>query len=134
MNYTEITSMELVHSKLGLSADQKLPDVSEMDPAEAKDTTNSIMMKRMVKALNMDDDGTVWEPDYTDGSSKFYPWFDVDASKDKPGGFGFSYSYYGRWTADTSVGSRLCFKDLARLEHAKKYFEQLYVETLLILK
>jgi hypothetical protein len=133
MNFKEITSNELVHKQLGLDINL-LPDVSKLPADEAQDTINSLLHKRMIKAINMDDDGTPWEPNYNDGSDHIEPWFGVESSDEKPGGFAFVVSLYAYWNTRTHCGSRLCFRDTERYEHALEHFRDSFLKTYLILK
>ena len=68
-----------------------------------------------------------WTPDWENGSqNKYVPWF-----KNKSG-FGLACCDYGRWSAGTGVGSRLCFKTSDLAEYAGKQFKELYEESYLI--
>lgn len=133
MNFKEITTWDLVHKKLGIDPNN-LPDVSKLPADEAQDTINSLLHKRMVKAINMDDDGKAWEPDYRGEEDHIEPWLGVEASDEKPGGFAFGVARYGRWGTITGCGSRLCFRDTERYEHALEHFGDSFLKTYLILK
>jgi len=133
MNYTEITTIEAVHAAIKTDINC-LPDVSMLPTDEAKDTINSILFKRMIKAINMNDDGTFWKPNWFDGSKKIQPWHEIEASAEQPGGFAFSCSHYVGWSTSAFVGSRLCFRDVERYRHALKYFKQLFLADTLILE
>lgn len=69
-----------------------------------------------------------WKPNWNNYSEyKWYPWLEVDASKDKPSGFGFSvtdFTYSGTYTC---VGSRLCSKSEEIAKYAFKTFPELYI-------
>jgi hypothetical protein len=68
-----------------------------------------------------------WKPDWNDNNQwKFYPWFEIQASEDKPSGFGFSDTAYAGWHSITRVGSRLCFKSRSLAIYAGKQFAELY--------
>ena len=41
--------------------------------------------------------------------TKYFPVFKVKADSKRTSGFGLSYSYYGGWGTDSSVGVQLCF-------------------------
>lgn len=134
MKYTEITDQNLVCAQLKIDA-KCLPNTDGLPPEEAKDVINSLNFKRMIRAINSDEDGTIWEPNWYDKTQrKYQAWVEIEASADKPGGFAFSPSCYGRWNTVTDVGSRLCFRDPDRFRHALKYFENLFLEDYLILR
>src|SRR5262245_48682920 len=117
MKYKTITTLAAIHAALKLDEKTSLPDTSMMPEVEAKDTINSILYKRMVRAINQDDDGNDWEPNYHTGETGVQPYHSVKASKDHPGGFAFSRSLCGNWDSHTSVGSRHCFRDSTRYRH-----------------
>jgi hypothetical protein len=65
-----------------------------------------------------------WEPNHFNTvEKKWFPIFKVLSS-----GFGFSTSYYSYDRTFPPVGSRLCFKDEARSDHAGKQFTKLFQE------
>lgn len=72
-------------------------------------------------ALNMQEDGTTWNPDWSNNSQyKYYPYFEYKS------GFGFSLTTCDYWCACTCAGSRLCFKSRELAEYAGKQFEAIY--------
>jgi hypothetical protein len=74
-----------------------------------------------------------WKPDWNDNNQwKFYPWFQIQASEDKPSGFGFSFTFYVYRGSGTSVGSRLCFKSRSLAIYAGKQFAELYKQYFLL--
>jgi hypothetical protein len=76
----------------------------------------------IAKALN---EG--WKPDWADSSQyKYIPWFEEKS------GFGLSYVGYGIWDANTSVGSRLCYKNREIAIYAANHFKDLYNDYLTI--
>lgn len=67
-----------------------------------------------------------WEPNWDDGEEyKYYPWFDMEGSSS---GSGFSYRGYDDWSADSDVGSRLCFKSRELARYIGETFVDLYRE------
>jgi hypothetical protein len=74
-----------------------------------------------------------WEPNWNDSSEcKYYPWFEVKATKNTPAGVGFSYSLCDRWYTSSTVGSRLCFKSSELALYAGKQFKKLYKDYFII--
>lgn len=57
----------------------------------------------LIVAAYNDNNGEL--PDFTDGTSKYYPIFKMGS----PAGVGFSYRVYGNWVTDSRVGARLVF-------------------------
>ena len=135
MEYTEITDYAKVCEVNKQSADF-FPNVSNLPKEEADDVIKSLMLKRVIRALNTDPEtGKVWEPDWSDHSQlKYSVWVEVEASKDQPWGFGFSLSYYVNWGTDAIAGSRLCLESRDKVMHLHKYFKQLLLDTYLILR
>lgn len=86
----------------------------------------------IVEAINTNDDGKLWVPNYTDGSTKFYVYQEVKADSERPGGFGFLGAYFDGWHASASAGSRLAFETSEKAEHFIKYFEDLRIRRYLI--
>ncbi len=80
-------------------------------------------MWRIAKALNGD-----WEPNWNDSNEyKYFPYFNM-----KSAGVGFSITYYGHWTALTTVGSRLCFKSRELAEYAGTQFADIYKKIMVL--
>lgn len=112
-----------------------LPNVSDLSGDEAKDVINDFKLKRIIRALNTDQEtGRVWKPNWNDGSTKYFPWFEVDASDEKPGGFGFSETDYDNWITDASVGSRLALESSEKVYHLQEHFRELLIECYLIVE
>lgn len=101
-----------------------LPDVSVIPEKYQKRAIADYKLSVIADALN---EG--WEPDWSNsGERKYFPWFEVDADKANPSGFGFSDARYDYWDTGTIVGSRLCFKSSELALYAGKQFEQLYID------
>lgn len=105
-----------------------LPDMSALPDKHRDAIIAHFKLVIIAEALN---EG--WQPNWNDSNEyKYYPWFEIKASKSKPAGFGFSFTYYVRWYTFTTVGSRLCFKTREKALYAGKHFEDLYKEYFLI--
>lgn len=87
----------------------------------------------ITEAINMNDDGTRWIPDMTDSSQWKY-WLYVWVKKDPShsSGLGFSVSHSDGSLTATLLGSRFAFKGLAEMNHAFKYFEEVFKDDILI--
>lgn len=135
MEYTEITDYKTACQNIGEDPDN-LPDVSKLSEEEGKDVINTVMLKRVIRALNKDPKtGKIWEPNWNDhGEYKYSPWLEVEASADKPGGFGFSRSLYVLWSSYSYAGSRLCLSSSDKVLHLIKHFKDLLIATYLILR
>lgn len=89
----------------------------------------------ITQAINTDENGKVWEPNYNDTDQwKYFPYFWVKASEEKPAGFAFSDSGYVNAYTYADLGSRLCFDTSEKVQHVQKHFEELYLDLLLIRK
>ncbi len=107
---------------------KKLPDLSALPEKHQKALLAHYKLVIIAEALN---EG--WQPDWSNYNEyKYYPWFEIDASKDNPAGSGFSGSNYDCWDTNSYVGSRLCFKSRELALYAGKQFEDLYIEYFLI--
>lgn len=134
MSYKKITSYEIA-CEVNKQDPKQLPDVSNLPKDEADDVINSLMLKRIVKALNTDQEtGKVWKPDYFNHNDKYCAWPEIKASKAKPGGFGFSRSYFDCTYTHTHVGSRLSLESSEKVMHLYEHFEELLIKCLLILE
>jgi len=79
-------------------------------------------LKVIIRAINRG-----WIPDWRNSNQqKWFPYFNLSS------GFGFSYSYYYCTSANTLVGSRLCFESEEKSNYAAKQFIDLYKEFLTI--
>jgi hypothetical protein len=100
----------------------KLPDVSILPQQHQDAITAHYKLVIIAEALN---EG--WKPNWNDRSEyKYYPWFEVKASKNKPSGSGVSYDGCAYWGSYASIGSRLCFKSSELAKYAGKQFKKLY--------
>lgn len=107
---------------------KKLPDVSALPKKHQAALIAHFKLVIICEALN---EG--WTPNWNDSSElKYTAWFEVEASKEKPAGFGFSYAYFASWYTHSCAGSRLCFKTRELALYAGKQFEKLFIEYFLI--
>jgi hypothetical protein len=105
-----------------------LPDVSAFPKEHQQALLAHAQLVIIAQALN---DG--WKPDWNNTDQwKYYPWFEIEASKDKPSGFGFSSSDCVCWGSTSAVGSRLCFKSRSLAIYAGKQFADLYKQYFLL--
>lgn len=72
-----------------------------------------------------------WEPNYYDGSPKYQVAPRIEASEDKPTGFGFSYSSYDHWDAFANCGSRHTFKSAELALTALEQFPEIFKDYIL---
>jgi hypothetical protein len=130
--FKEITSYEA--ACVAIKEDpNNLPIVSHLSKEEGEDIINNTMLKRIVKAVNLNDDGSVYKANYVDGSTKYEMGFGISATKAKPSGVGFSCSFYDDWGSVTRCGSRLAFRSLDRLQHVQEHFKPLREKVYLFL-
>jgi hypothetical protein len=123
-----VVSFEDACKVLGLDATNFLPDFSGYPEKHRNAMIAHAKLVLIAEALN---DG--WQPNWNDGDEyKYYPWFEIDASEEKPSGFGFSYSDYGSWDTYSGVGSRLCYRTRELALYAGKQFQDLYKDYFLI--
>jgi hypothetical protein len=116
-----------------LSISDSLPDVSLLPEKHQKALISHYQLIIITQALNFQDAGKEWEPNWNNWNQlKYYAWFEVKASEEKPSGFGFSGSYCTRTSTYAGVGSRLCFKTRELAQYAAKTFIQLYQDYFLI--
>jgi hypothetical protein len=105
-----------------------LPDVSMIPEEYKKAVIAQYIMSVVADVLN---EG--WIADYTDSDQcKYQPYFVVNASKEKPSGFGLSCLGYDRWSAGTDCGVRLCYKDAETAKYAGTQFIKLYEDLYLL--
>lgn len=67
--------------------------------------------------FNRDENGKIWEPDYTSNEPKWYAWFEWSASA---GGFVCTFTFY-TYTY-TLLGARLCTNTDAKMTYIAKTF------------
>jgi hypothetical protein len=111
-----------------------LPDVSALPEGIGQYLIAEYKIVTIVEALNKEaNNGQPWQPDWNNQKQyKYYPWFWVSASDEKPAGFGFSGSDYDNASSNTFVGSRLCFLSAELALYAGEQFKDLYQQKLLI--
>ena len=109
-----------------------LPDFSNAPARLRNALTAHYKLCIIVQAINKNDDGTQWEPDWTDTNQpKYVPRFKYDVKKSR---FVFWYTNYvfdyGCDTASAAVGSCLCFRRMTDADYAAQKFEKLYSDYL----
>lgn len=122
----KVKSFEDACAVLGIAPESVIPYANPKDQEEV--ATNAYRkLTTIAKALN---EG--WQPNWNDHDEwKHQPWFEVEASEEKPAGSGFSFTRYAYCRTDTLVGSRLCFKSSALALYAGKQFADIYKDYLL---
>jgi len=101
---------------------KKMPDVSMIPEEYQKPVIAQYKLNVVADVLNGD-----WVADYTDMSQrKYFPWFEVKATKSKPSGSALSYGVYDGWDAGTGCGVRLSYRDSETAKYAGKQFIKLY--------
>lgn len=124
--YKQIKSFEDACKALKIGTE--LPDVSKLPERHAKAIVAHYKLVIIAQALN---EG--WVPDWSNRSEwKYYPWFDVEASKEQSSGSGLSYYVCVCVCTHTPVGSRLAFKSEEVAKYAGTQFVELYEEYYLI--
>jgi hypothetical protein len=84
-------------------------------------------LKVCARAWNTDEDGKLWEPNWSDYNEyKYYPWLRVDASEENPAGVGFSSTDYDIDGSASRIGSRLCFQNSETAMEFADTFAELY--------
>lgn len=131
MHYTEIKDYPTICAAIGEDVNV-LPGIFGLSEREAKHTIKHFKFNRMVRAMNLNEDGTIWEPNWSTRQEKIQPWFEIKADKERPGGFAFSDSCCDFWDSIADVGSRHCFQDYERYRHALKHFEDMFLDEYLI--
>lgn len=82
-------------------------------------------MAVVIEALNLDENGKAWIPDYTDTNQyKYYIWWKVKADSKHKSGSGLAYDDYGRWRTNATVPARLCFRTRGAAIFFAKHFHK----------
>jgi len=132
MNYEKITTWKEA-CKIHGNDPTALPIVNHLPVKFQNWLISSFKLGIITEAINTDENGKIWIPDYSNTNQrKYFPWFEVKSTKDKPSGFGFSRSDFGDWRTLTHIGSRLCFDTSDKVYHIEKHFEQLFIDFHLI--
>lgn len=134
MNYQNIKTWEDACKVHGVNPIQ-LPDVS-MIPKKFQDwIINTYKMGVITEAINTNEKGKVWIPNWNNSDEvKYFPWFEIKATKAKPSGVGFSGSNCDFWHSGAHVGSRLAFDSRDKVRHVQEYFKDVFIEMFLIKK
>lgn len=129
--YTDIKSFQDACKALGIT--EALPDVSLLPVKHQKAIVANYQLTIIAEAVNRDEDGKPWHPDWNDYSEyKYYPWFDMETYGDAPAGSGFAFGDCGCAYTGSHVGSRLCFRSRDIAEYVGKEFLSIYRDTFLI--
>lgn len=120
MHYTKIKTFEDACEALGIKPDH--PDVSFLPSEFQEFLISTYRLAIIVRALNMLDDGTIWEPNWRDFSErKWSPWFDFSHSSGSIFLNGCDFEH-----TRSSVGSRLLYRKAEIAAYAATQFEQDY--------
>jgi hypothetical protein len=86
-----------------------------------------------VEAINTDENGKVWRPDYNNPNEvKYEIWWKVKADKKRPSGFGLSFGVVDDWLTLSLVPARLCFRTRPLAEFAGKLIPDVFTDFQLI--
>ena len=103
-----------------------LPIVDHLPERFRKPLTGSFQAMVVTEAFN---EG--WEPNYTDGSPKYFVCPEIEANESCSSGFGFSLSDFVRWNAYTGCGSRHAFKTADLALCALEQFPEIFKDYIL---
>lgn len=107
-----------------------LPDVSGYPEKHRDAVTSFAMLVIIAEAIN---EGK--EFDWNDDEEyKWYPWFDMEVTKQNPSGFRFGVTNYVYTYSHTTGGSRLCYVSSEAAKYAAIQFEDLYRAIMVIKK
>jgi galactose-1-phosphate uridylyltransferase len=111
---------------LKLDPDRIIPDVSVFPADHQKALEALAKLIIIAQALNGD-----WKPDWSDyNQGKYYPWFDMEKEQNNPSGFRLYHVHYN--SANSAVGSRLCYKSRELAQYAATQFEDLYKDLMVV--
>lgn len=123
--YTDHKTFDLACKAIGRDSN-KLPDYSGcgMTVGEMKFNLAVYQLGVAHIAVNLNDDGTPWQP--KPGDERLYPWFWWEKDKSKPSGSGLSLYdvVYARSTAN--VASRLTCRSRERAKFLWENYPQLW--------
>ena len=107
----------------GLDSNKVIPDFSFYPKKDRKAMIAHAKLVIIVCAANkIENDGKEWIPDWSNWDEiKYESWFYL-----KEGSSGFRSDVCDGWSADTDVGSRLCFKSLNLAKYIAIQFIDLY--------
>ena len=124
------TTFEEACTSRGYDAATVLPDVSKFPVKHQKAITAYAMLVIIAEAIN---EGK--EPDWNDGNEKkWIPWFDMEVDKNNPSGFRYGAAGYGGTGANSTGGSRLCFRSKEDCKYAATKFLDLWRDMMVIAK
>jgi len=123
---------------LGIDPNAK-PDVSKLDPSDAKYMANHfelmIINRAICKEYSVQEKlPKIWEPDYSISQYKYYPRFFVEADKQRPSGFGLSDPYCVTWYSFTRCGSRFALPTPEHVYYSAEKFKKHHTINQLIIK
>ena len=127
-DYKSITSFENACVKTNIQVN--IPDVSMIPESLGRFIVAAYKLAIIFEAIN-----SGWTPDWSNCKQyKYFPWFEVKATKAMSSGFVFSDSGYFFTYADSHVGSRHCTDTSEKALYMGKQFQALYKDYLLISK
>lgn len=135
-SYTDIASLQDACEHQGLDYEKIIAELHNQYSAFPEDLRSTLAadgeMLIVAKSINMLDGNYV--PNWNDYNEyKRFPWFIVEASDEKPSGFGFSNTYCVNTYAHADLGSRLMFRDPKVALYVANTFQDIYKRKFLIL-
>lgn len=108
---------------LGLNAEEEIP-FKEPKNGHQIAVNSWAYTIIVIEAINADEDGTLWVPDFDNWEERKYTaWWDMRS--EAAGGSGLSCGAYDGDYDVSYVGARLVFRDRPRAEQFAKYFTDL---------
>jgi hypothetical protein len=121
-HWETVTDEKTAFERCGLDFD-KLPSFEGSPEWYKKRDKADFVLAVGARAINTDENGKVWQPDWTDGKPKWALRVWIAGTKDKPSGGRFVDADFDCWDSDSDVGSLLVFPTIEQLEHFYKTFK-----------
>ena len=126
----EVTSFEHACQLRNYDPGKILPDVSLFPELHREAVTSFAKLVIIAEATNEGHQFN-WNDDE---EYKWFPWFDMEESKQNPSGFRFLVAYFDSTHSRTAGGSRLCFRTREAAQYVGKTFIDLYRDIMVIKK
>lgn len=124
MDFKKIKTFEDACADQGIDA-AVLPDVAMLTTGMRKFLTAAFKLSVINVSLNKDDQGAETRANWSDDDElKYFPWFEVKASKKNPSSSGLSFGDFVYDLSCTDVASRLT----CRSSEIAKYFGEQFID------
>ncbi len=122
-DWKTVTDEKTAFERCGLDFD-KLPSFDHYPEWYRKRAMADFVLCTGARAINTDENGNVWQPDWTDGTPKYFVGVWIEGTKEKSSGGRIDGADYDYCYSYSNVGSLLVFPTAEKRNHFYETFKK----------